>query len=738
MESTKIIDIFVQTDDGKKIMIEIPKTIKIIDLKKRILKSEQDIPITKLSIRYKGKSYSRNDENIVLNFEQQDIIYAYNNIIEEACCFNVDLHKNPYLDEGDMKTIELSGLLRLFLFRYISRNVKNVDIFDKIKKGKIPNINEIKDIIINLNNGITITDDSEKDIITQLKEENGNNIWAYSNYINSIKITKKEIENLIDSIFDKKTKNDIIKFWSVLSKYQTFNEYFEKDFKKAIEKSYFDFSLIGLSLYPQEGRKNFIENIRKCPNPEIKFLFHGTRVEPIANILTEGFKYAKRPLFGMGVYFSDKLDYISFYTGGKSLSDRRDNFGRIIAVGEKISCIAAEVYYNKEKKKNIYDNNLGFSKEKMKKLEKNDFPTYEDIITKYNSRKVEKNAVHYVRVDGYDGSVKNEEEIYKEEKEGKFMGTEYVITEKEQMLPLFGLSLERNEYFVVWRDPGFTFENQHSEYLNQRRQFIYKQAKMNGFFDSSVERLLEIIRRKKYNKIILLSNCGVDKSGKKFVEIARKILEFDVPVLFFSSNNNHLEWIRNFPNALYTNDPYFYEKYITNYNEGGLLSLKKEIEKEYNQNLTFTNNFLEFPLFTENKEYSQLYFENINPYFRKVIIKNRINKKTLYMNKDGTVELKPSESLETEPFVWYITLLDGQITLFSNESYLYFDRNSDTAKNKGMEIFNFEKREDFFIIFYRNKKNMLTINGNKISFTEENTNQKQNQLFEFIDDLYKD
>ena len=738
MESVKIIDIFVETDNDKRFMIEIPNKIKVVDLEAIIIKNKLNNGDFKLL--YKEKKYSKKDGKIneLLNFEQQDIIYVSNNVIKELCQLNADLHKNPYLDEGDMKTIQVSGFLQLFLFRYISRNIKNISILDKISKEHIPNINNFKDIISDLNKAIKIkiTDDSQKDIISQLEEENGNNILAYSNYINSLKITKKEIEKLINLIFDKKTQKDIIKFWSVLSKYQTFNEYFEKDFKKAIEKSYFDFCLIGLSLYPQERRATFLEKIRECPNVVIKFLFHGTRIDPIAKILTGGFKYAKRPLFGMGVYFSDQLDYISFYTGGKSseFEERRKNFGRIIKVGEKISCIAAEVYYNSELKKNIYDDSLGFSEKEFEELEKKDFPTYYEIITKYNDRKVQENGVHFVRVDGFNGSVKNLEEINKEKKEGKFMGNEYVITEQDQMLPLFGLSLKRNEYFVVWRDPGFTFENRHSNYLKERRQFIYKEAKMNGFFDSSAERLLEIIRRKKYNKIILLSNCGIDLSGKKFVEVSRKILKFDVPVLFYSSNKNHLNWIKDFPNALYTNEDNFYEKYITNYNKEGLLNLKEEIESKYKKKLKFTKNFLDFPLFIEDKEYSSYNFEKINPYFRKVIIKNRKYKKSLLKNKDGNVELVSSVVLETGPFIWYVTLLDGEITLFSNNSYLYFDRNSDTAKNKGMERFNYEKRNDYYLIYFKNKNNVLTVNGNKILFTKEENSKKQSQLFDLIDE----
>ena len=93
-----------------------------------------------------------------------------------------------------------------------------------------------------------------------------------------------------------------------------------------------------------------------------------------------------------------------------------------------------------------------------------------------------------------------------------------------------------------------------------------------------------------------------------------------------------------------------------------------------------------------------------------------------------------SEVLETEPFIWYVTLLDGEITLFSNNSYLYFDRNSDTAKNKGMERFNYEKRNDYYLIYFKNKNNVLTVNGNKILFTKEENSKKQSQLFDLIDE----
>ena len=75
----------------------------------------------------------------------------------------------------------------------------------------------------------------------------------------------------------------------------------------------------------------------------------------------------------------------------------------------------------------------------------------------------------------------------------------------------------------------------------------------------------------------MISNIGLDLGGKKFVEVARKILGFNAPVLFFSANRNHFSWLKDFPNALYTSQDNFYKDYILNYNEKGLLALKQKI-----------------------------------------------------------------------------------------------------------------------------------------------------------------
>ena len=605
------VDIFVEDKEGKTFIMQSPKSIRYQDLKKLISDNNISAMTYHHQIAFRGTMYGEESLNKVLNFEEGDKIKIYDNRVEEGATF----HKNPHLNEGDMNTCPLTGNLRLFLLKYISQYINENFI-------QYP---QVRNIIIELKQSIKMEQNPKKDIQTNLKEITDHNILTYNQYICSI-VNDNVINYLLNLVPNPNVRNDIIKYWSILSKYETFNKLFEAELYKAIEESYFDYSLIGLSLYQQNNKNEYLAEMKKCPNRVIRYLFHGTQIEALSNIITEGFLYARRAFFGMGVYFSDMLDYVAFYSGGKDWITRRENFGYILPVNSTFSCVSAEVYYSKEKKKDIYDGSLYVP-------ELDHFPTYEEIKTYYPKQMIEKNGIHFARVEPNQGQVRNVEQISNDRKNGKFLGTEYAITELNQILPLYGLTFKRNEYFVIWRDPNFATKNNYTNFLTECKLFIYKYAKMNVFFESSTEKALEIIKRKQYNKIILISSIGLDLSGKKFVEIARQILRFNVVVLFVSANQNHLKWIQNFPNALYGTDASIYKEYILNYNKDGLLNLKNKIQNAYKINLPFLNDFFQFPNFKNSERFENLIFGAPNPNFKKVIILNAQNKCVLCMEE---------------------------------------------------------------------------------------------------------
>ena len=614
MESN--VEIFIENEKGKSFLVDCPKEIKYSQLQKII----KDKNITELTNYYyillNGATYDDNNLNEILKLEEGDKLIIVNERSDENGYF-IEFHKNYNLNENDMKTEPLTGLLRLMLVKYISSFISDTS-----------NINsqEIKKIISDLRIGLKEKENTKEDIKANLEETQGNNILVYSNYINSI-ISDKIINQLLQ-LLPKNKQNEVKKQWSLLSKYQDFSKLFEEELFKAIEKSYFDYSLIGLSLYEQKNRRIFIESMNTCPNLVVKYLFHGTQLDPIKEILTDGFLYTRKAFYGMGIYFSDMLDYVAFYAGGKDFKTRREYFGKVIPVNSVFSCVSAEIYYSQSKKKDIYDFNL-----LVKTLDH--FPTYEEIKRDYPDKMVEKDGIHFARVEPYQGRVRKREQIIDDAKKGKFIGNEYVITEFQQILPLYGLTFRRNEFFVVWRDNHFKGNNEYSKFLKERKLFIYEYAKMNAYFEDSLEKALEIIKRKKYNKIILISNIGLDKAGKKFVEVARKLLGFNVVVLFFSGNSSHFSWLQNFPNALYTNNSSFYKDFILNYNEKGLLDLKKKIENQYKIKLKFTNDYMKFPNFIDSDKYDNIIFGGPSPNFKKVIISNSYNKVILCMNSDS-------------------------------------------------------------------------------------------------------
>ena len=55
-------------------------------------------------------------------------------------------------------------------------------------------------------------------------------------------------------------------------------------------------------------------------------------------------------------------------------------------------------------------------------------------------------------------------------------------------------------------------------------KYFQERIEFNFYPCEASEEVIKLIKRKKYNKIILISNVGKNLSGKKFVEDARKII----------------------------------------------------------------------------------------------------------------------------------------------------------------------------------------------------------------------
>ena len=154
-----------------------------------------------------------------------------------------------------------------------------------------------------------------------------------------------------------------------------------------------------------------------------------------------------------------------------------------------------------------------------------------------------------------------------------FLATEYVIYDLDQICPFMSATMKRVEYCVIWRDENFSskpvynnkFDQIFKNFLKERMKYINELAKYNIYPCETSEEALELVKRKKYNKIILISNVGKNMGGKTFIDKAREIIGNDVIALFLAYKTSHLDWIKNYKNALFSNEPKFYEEYLDSF-----------------------------------------------------------------------------------------------------------------------------------------------------------------------------
>ena len=533
-----------------------------------------------------NESEEEEDELDLKNIEIEE-----SNIVKE--CYKVD---NNFKMEINIKffkigtnnfkknnNIELSGVLKLCLLKEIAitedfKNIKNLpekisNIMGILQKGQI-NYNTIQDGILKI-----------------LEKINGSNIINFSRYVDEL-ISQEEINaHLISKLRD--SKNEINYIQNVLGKYSEYVKLLEKELERAKRNSIFEYSIIALTIIEREDIDKFEQNRKACENRVDRILFHGTSHDSISKILPDLFRRARCIQHGEGVYFTEDLDSCWIYGSertNKNVNDNHRNLN-IPQIGECLTFIASAIYYNKSGFKRVYD-------------------------YKYTPKKNEINFAY--------AGMNNLETIHdKVPDQSKFFGTEYVIYDLEQICPLMSFRLKRDEYCIIWRDNNLSskpvYNNEFDEifknFLKERMKYINQMARFNIYPCETTEEAIKLIKRKKYNKIIIISNIGTDYGGRKFVEQARQIIGNNVVVLFNAYSINHLNWVKNFQNALFSNEPKFCEQYLNCFNNNSeeevkesIINLKENIEEYYQVKFNFDNSFLDYP-HTKNKNIKE--FKNL-------------------------------------------------------------------------------------------------------------------------------
>ena len=391
----------------------------------------------------------------------------------------------------------------------------------------------------------------------------------------------------------------------LINRAEEFNKKFDEEIEVALKNSYFEYKIIHILLIDKDYNC-YINNKKFCPNREVKILFHGTTIDSVMGILSNQFRHAKVHFIGKGVYFTNILDYAWLYAGDRI---NRENFNSIPKVGNTFTCVASEIYYDKTKKEIVYNYNK------------------ENEI-------VENNGIRCAYAD-WEGGIMNR--TFYDNYNG-FTGNEYLITNENQYVPIYGVTLKRVEYLVIWRDYNFDENNPNQyeqiifdeikEFHRKIKKIIARELNTNIYYINSTEEALELIDRKKYNKIIVISNGN--NNGREFINNARQIMGGNAIAAISAYNiSRYVNEVRNMKNVLLLHGIDFHEKFfkcIKNNDINLYQELKNELNNYYHDNMDeFSINesiddLFNFPNFKNNGSFGDLTFglnrnnNNVNYY----------------------------------------------------------------------------------------------------------------------------
>ena len=523
----------------------------------------------------------KNDEESLSSRNKEALIIP-NNTIDKNFKIFIKFIKSNKVSKFKYD-LELKGLLKLCLLNEISsklndNNLEKIQFISQDLYFIMKILNQSKNSKRNINQ-------PKKIIQNVLGERRGFNVLNFSYFVDMV-VSSHDINQLMNSL-NSKALDEIKDIKIRLGKYRDYVKRYENEYQQALRKSIFEFSVVSLVIIERNDFDKYVEESNKCSNREDKILYHGTQIHPISIILTGFFHRSinKCCQHGEGVYFTDSLDYCWFYGGDQ---DNRANRNKIPGIGQIFTAIASLVYYDKKK----------FLK-----------------VLGYDTRpRPGKNEINYAHA----GSDLDTIDI---PYSGQFFGDEYVVWDLDQICPLISLKFQRVEYCIIWRDINFAntaiynneFDPIFKGFLKDCIKYIRQDSKFNIYLCQSTKEAIDLVKKKIYNKIILISNVGNNYEGRKFVDEARKIIGKDVIALFLAYRPEHLYWIKNYKNALFCNDAILYKEYINCFNHSNPENKIKEFiikcedyYKDYKIKFNFDNNFLTFPSFKDRGAYSNL------------------------------------------------------------------------------------------------------------------------------------
>ena len=456
-------------------------------------------------------------------------------------------------------------------------------IFHKIKDfaffGKKKKVQMINPIVKNI-------EDCEKEIIQAFEEKcKGTPINETTNFYELSKsFSVNDFNELMNQI---QIQSEIQEHDQLLKNYQEYYDIFGSFFENMLALSVFEFQLVKIYTIDRDDYETFKTNKKNCINMREKLLFHGTKTEYIVSILKTFIDIGKNRAskVGKGFYLSDLLD-VSWLYGNKQENTK------IPEVGDSFSVLVVDSFYSESKIEYCYKR-----------------PPKEKI-------KVQKGGIRIAKSTPR-GRILSKEDL---ENYDKFIQNEYLISDESQMMPLYAINLRRVEYLIIWRDNNFDKSNPNNyknfdkmiQFNEEIQKYAYREINSKIYYVKTTEEGLKLIDRKKYNKIIIITNAG--NNGEEFINESRKILGANsIALVSCYIPKRHLGWISKLSNTFIGNEIDFIKEFLLYSileNRDKMVELKNRNEEKFKIKLEQFNKdeLFKFPHFMQKGNYRDLKF----------------------------------------------------------------------------------------------------------------------------------
>lgn len=326
-----------------------------------------------------------------------------------------------------------------------------------------------------------------------------------------------------------------------------FSNYFELKIIRGDTIYNFDDDLI----YHQSKSILSANDIEEC------FLYYGISTSDDSN--TTLLKQSDKFLF-KGYYLTNNIFFGSF--SGKN------NFSPL-KINELANVVICKVFYNKKYKQKMFP---------LPDLSPKSIMQNKGVITTY----VGDQNQNYLPIDVESTLRLN---VFAEE---------YIFNDVTQIIPLVKFQIIRKDYFILIKN------NQVDKNIIPDITVKYQ---VNAYFCNTDEDALKLIRRKKANRIMLITDQSSD-----FIHHAREIIRSHFLCLIYSTTLQDLQWAKERDNILITNSSEMMTRYLSSeMKEDKIIRFIQELEEYHHESFTINREeILRFPLFIDDLHYNPL------------------------------------------------------------------------------------------------------------------------------------